>query len=435
MLKLLFLIIGLASFCAQASDHFQLPIQKKILPNGITVLVHEKRDMPIISYHSWFKIGARDEVPGKTGLAHYFEHLMFTGTNKYPAGKFDSIMEGKGISYNAYTTNDETVYYELFPSNEFDFIVDMESDRLKNLEITKKEFERERKVILEERLKRLEDSIEGLMSKLIHEAIFKNHPYSNPVIGQKEDLENLKLSDANEFWKKHYVPSNLVISIAGDVDSNYAFKMIEKYYGDIPAGVHDENKFTPDKDLESDIKLELQKEIETEKITIAYKISKIGEKEAYAMDLIGHVLSGDKSSRLYKKLVLQKNLAQQVSAGAYNLLERGLFEINITLREKVNKAEVLTIIDQEIKNLCEKQLSEKELQRAQLFLLKELIGSMRSVQSRSRIFALNEASFGDYNRTFTDIDIYQKMTAADILEYAKKRFQNKHRVILELNKK
>lgn len=419
------------------ASSFSFDVEKKVYPNGLTVLVHSKNDVPVLSVHSWFKVGAKDEEPGKTGLAHFFEHLMFSGTEKYPQKQFESLMESKGIQYNAYTNQDSTVYYQQLPASELDFVLDYESDRLKNLKITNAKFESEKKVILEERLKRVEDSTEGLMMTTLFDKLFKTHPYKNPVIGLKNDLKNLTLNDANAFFSKHYKTSNLILSIAGAVNSDEAFKLVEKYYANIPGEVlqGEHKKVIQEPELEAPVKAIIAKDIEVEKVIIAYKIGKLGERESYAFDLLSHILSGDKTSRLYKKLVLQNSTVAQVAAYSYNLDDAGVFEIDLVLKEKAQKEGVLATIDEELKRLINIPVTKEELARAQLYTVKETLKSLRSSQSRSRLLGLNEALLGDYKRLFSDVDLYQTITAQEIQTAAKNRFLNKNSVVVELVKK
>ncbi|MBK9294865.1 MAG: insulinase family protein [Oligoflexia bacterium] len=434
MLKLILHLVILSSSSTLYAQQFGFEVFKKIYPNGLTLLVHEKKDIPTISVYSWFKVGSKNEEAGKTGLAHFFEHLMFSGTEKYPEKKFTEYMEQKGMTYNAFTNQDSTVYFEQLPQSELEFILDFESDRLKNLKISPDKFEIEKKVILEERLKRLEDSVDGLLNFELYNNLFIAHPYKNPIIGLKEDIKNLTLEDANNFFKKHYKPSNLIISVVGNVNAKEAQALVEKYYADIKnEPSHDTNKLSVT-ELSEDKKVVLKKDIEAEKLTIAYKIGNIGEKESYAFDILNQILSGDKSSRLYKRLVLHGNLVNYINSSAYNFLDSGIFEINAVLKDKSNKQDVIKVIDEELKKLIETPVSIKELQKAQLYLTKDYLKSLRTNQNRARFLALNEALLGDYKRLFTDIDFYQTITINDVQSAAQSRLLNKKRVLLELSK-
>lgn len=240
MFRWLFLSV-LISFSAQAelptqvsiADQIRFPVEKYQLSNGLTVLLHEDHSAPIISIHQWFRVGSANEHPGRTGIAHFFEHLMFKGTPKYPNRELDRQIQANGGTNNAFTTRDYTGYYENMPSGKLELILDIESDRMRNLGFDEKEIKNEREVVKEERRYRVENNVYGYLHENVFETVFRVHPYRWPVIGYMRDLNATSIDDLKEFYRVFYAPNNAVLVITGDFKSSQAKSLIEKYYAKI----------------------------------------------------------------------------------------------------------------------------------------------------------------------------------------------------------
>ena len=217
------------------AELIKFPVEKYQLNNGLTVLLHEDHSVPTISYHTWFRVGSKNEEPGYTGIAHLFEHLMFKGAKRYTGKEFDRILQANGAVNNAFTSYDYTGYYENLPSDKLELAVDLESDRLVNLQVNAENLVSEREVVKEERRVRVDNSVGGFLSEMLYATVFKVHPYRWPVIGWMQDLDQIDLKKCREFYGSYYAPNNAVVIVAGDFDTKSAKALIDKYYSHLPA--------------------------------------------------------------------------------------------------------------------------------------------------------------------------------------------------------
>ena len=234
---ILFSILSASAWGSPPSDQVQvnLNVEKWTLPNGLTVLFHEDHSVPLVNYQQWFRVGSKDEVVGKTGLAHFFEHLMFRGSKNFPEETFSRVLNSKGANFNASTTMDYTNYYIEAPSSELEYLIRVEADRMRNLTINPSTINPEREVVKEERRSRYENSPEAFQWVILPELMYKNLPYRWPTIGSMKDLNSASVADFQNFYNEFYAPNNAVIVVAGDFKTADAKKWIEKAYGNFAA--------------------------------------------------------------------------------------------------------------------------------------------------------------------------------------------------------
>jgi zinc protease len=218
---------------ASFSQSIRFPVEKFKLANGLTVLLNEDHSAPIISYHTWFRVGSKNEEVGYTGIAHLFEHMMFKGAKRYTGEQFDRVLQANGGVNNAFTTHDYTGYYETLPGSKLELVADIEADRMENLQITPENLTSERDVVKEERRFRVDNNPGGVLREALYGTAFKVHPYRWPVIGYMEDISRIDVAKANEFYRTYYAPNNAVLVISGDFDKAEAKRIVEKYYGAI----------------------------------------------------------------------------------------------------------------------------------------------------------------------------------------------------------
>lgn len=421
---LIFLLLGL-SLSQQVSvnaneERIHFDVEKFQLSNGLTVLLHEDHSVPLISYHTWFRVGSRMERPGSTGIAHLFEHLMFKGTEKYSDKAFEEKLRQEGATHNAFTSKDYTGYYINLPSTGLELVMDLESDRMQFLQVTADHLNSERDVVKEERRFRVENSITGTINELMFLTAFQTHPYRFPIIGLMEDLGQIDVEKCKSFFKQYYAPNNAVIVIAGDFDSRLAKRLINKYYGKIPSQPINQPLYrmeAPQKKPRSKV---VFKDVQNESIALGYHVSKAGNPDSYALDLLSEIFSGNKSSRLYKRLVYQSQLASAVSMYAYTPKDPGLLQIFVSLKPGKSVDSVLKIIAEELKNAREKLLSDDELERAKTAVLLSYINSMKTLHGKAQSLAVNEIIMGDYRFFFQDIQRYSQVSAHQIRQVAKK---------------
>ena len=375
---------------------------------------------PLISYHTWFRVGSKDEEPGFTGIAHLFEHMMFKGAKRYGNKEFDRILRSNGATLNAFTSKDYTGYYINLPSHGLELAMDLESDRMESLQITSANLKSERDVAKEERRSRVDNNILGIIQENIFLTVFQRHPYRFPVVGLMEDLNNITVEKCKEFFRQYYAPNNAVIVIVGDFSPQKAKKLLNKYYGSIPKQTVHRKTHQPESLQKKRRTKVILKDVQNESLAVGFHVSKAGDSDSYALDLLADMLGGNKSSRLYKKLVYESQLVSSVSAYAYTAKDLGLMQILVSLKPKSNSRKVLRIISEEIKQAQKKLFTEDEIQRTKTSILLSHIDNMKSFHGKAQSLAINEIIMGDYQFFFKDIERYSKVSAGHIRSVAKK---------------
>ncbi len=412
-----------------ASDSgIHLNVEKYKLPNGLTVVLHSERSVPVVSYQTWFKVGSKDEEPGYTGIAHLFEHMMFKGAKRYTNNDFDKVLRATGATYNAFTSQDYTGYYIDLPSDKLELAIDLESDRLEFLQLTDENLTSEREVVKEERRYRLDNSIMGKLYAETFAAFFTANSYMWPVIGFMEDLNTINLQKCKEFFKQYYSTNNAVVVVAGDFDSTHVKKLIEKYYGHMKPSeiLRPTQKSEPP--LTQQRRKVIEKDIQTEVFALSYGVPAQGSEEGYAFDLLANILSEGTSSRLYNKVVREAKLADAISAMNYSLMHHGLFMFTVNMKSlsSVNdRDKVLDIIEGEVWRVKNQNIAAEELEKSKTFVMKTYVDGLKTINGRGRLLAQSEVYYDDYSRMFSDLEKYNKVTAEQIRTVAKK-FLNKN---------
>ncbi len=401
-------------------SQIRFPVEKYTLPNGLTVLLTEDHSVPLVSYHTWFRIGSKDEEPGYTGLAHLFEHMMFKGAKRYTGEQFDRILQANGASNNAFTTYDFTGYYEDLPSSKLELVIDIEADRMQNLQVTEENLKSEREVVKEERRFRVDNNPSGILRETLYGVAYRVHPYRWPVIGYMADLNNINLAKSIEFYRQNYAPNNAVIVVSGDFNSADAKKLIEKYYGAIPRQEIKRRERPPEPAVGSSRAQTVYRDVQNAMFAFAYHGPKAGEEEGYALDLLANILARGTSSRLYKRLVYKDQLATSVSAFNYSKMDSGLFEVHVSMKPKQDWGRAQRAIYGEIFRTRNVLVTPSELEMAKNQTMKDYVDGLKTAHGRAEQLMTNEILFGDYTRLFSDIDRYNRVTAEQIRAAAKK---------------
>lgn len=418
LLSFLCLVAFVENTKASLQEKIQFKVEKFVLDNGLTVLVHEDHTMPILSYQQWFRVGSSHERVGRTGLAHFFEHLMFKGTQKYPKGEIERIIQMNGGSNNAFTTEDHTGYYTNLPSDKLELIIDVESDRMRNLLFDQKEIDSEREVVKEERRMRLENSVYGSLFELIRETRFKTSPYRWPVIGYMQDLNATKLEELKAFYNTYYAPNNAIVVVAGAVSTSRVKELVKKYYGAIPKQVLPEYKPTPEANQLSPRTAKIEKDVQGVTTAIIYPTIATGQGDEFALDLLANALGTGTSSRLYKRLVYKNQLATSVSVSSSTNKLAGDFSIIVAFTPGANTQRGLSLIDSELKSIKETLLTPKEIEKLKNQVMLSYVKGLQTMAERASSLAANEIIYGDYTRLFSDFEKYEQVTAEDIKRVA-----------------
>jgi len=360
-----------AAQAAQTPPSPATPIQvaytQFTLPNGLRVILHEDHSVPVATVNTWYRVGSANELPGRTGFAHLFEHLMFMGSGHAPYGEFDSQLESVGGGNNASTANDRTNYYIDVPSNALELALFLESDRMGYLldAMQPKTVDAQRDVVKNERRQSYENRPYGVADITLNEMLYPDtHPYHWPVIGYMEDLTAATYEDVVNFFKTYYVPSNASLVVAGDIDPVKTRQLVEKYFSDVKAGPAPKPMSIPGVSLTGVQKKTITDRVQLPRITLAWLTPRHLEPGDSALDVLADILAGGKNARLYKRLVYDLQIAQDVSAFQESMDLSSDFQIVATPRPGHTVEELLTIIDEEIVKLQQEGPSAREFERS-----------------------------------------------------------------------
>ncbi|SDS44917.1 Predicted Zn-dependent peptidase [Polaribacter sp. KT25b] len=402
------------------------------LDNGMHVILHKDTSAPVVVTSVMYHVGAKDEQPGRTGMAHFFEHLLFEGTKNIKKGEWFKLVSSNGGRNNANTTDDRTYYYEIFPSNKLELGLWMESERLLHPIIGQDGVDTQNEVVKEEKRLRVDNQPYSHFLEYVKENIFKKHPYKGTTIGKMEDLDAATLEEFLAFNKKFYVPNNATLVVAGDIDIASAKKMIQDYFGPIPKGA----EITKDFPMEDPITEAMYAKgydpnIQIPAIMAAYRTPSMKTKDSRVLDMISSYLSTGRSSVLYKKLVDEKKMALQ--AGAINASQEdyGTYILYGLPQGETKLEDIIKEIDEEIVKIQTELISERDYQKLQNKFENDFVNSNSSVEGIANSLARYNVLYGDTNLINTEIDIYRSITRDDILAVAKKYLNPNQRLILE----
>lgn len=403
------------SLQSQLRQHLQ--VEKYTLPNGLTVILHEDHGIPMVAFHQWFRVGSSHEKPGRTGLAHFFEHLMFKGTEKWP--NIDAVVNGHGGSFNAFTSRDYTGYYAIMPSSKLDTIVDIEADRMVNLNFDVDAIEKERQVVKEERRVRLDNSPAGKLNEVLYKTVYKTSPYRWPIIGYMKDLNAATVKEFRDFYGQYYAPNNAVVVVVGAFSSSKVKGWIEEHYGALKSKVLPETKLAKEPKQKSRRRTTHKMDVNSARMIVAYQGPDAYNKDGYAMGLLSDVLAGGPSSRLHKTLVRRRQLATSVYASQSGSVLEGMFSVAANLRPGISRSRTLGIINSEIRKIRNKGVTEAELQRAKNQTMLGYTQALRSIRGKANILAYSEIVYKDPTMFFSDLDSYAAVSVEDIKKAAK----------------
>jgi zinc protease len=413
-----------------------LTLRRFRLGNGLTVLTLVDRSAPTVSYHTWFRVGSRHERPGKTGLAHLFEHLMFNETRNHPPGEFDRLMEGAGAEANAATWTDWTYYYENAPRDALPLLIELEGDRMANLVLRVPQVSSEKEVVVNERKLRVDDDVEGKALELLYDNAFRRHPYRWPTIGWMDDIRGFTVQDCREFYRTHYAPSNATIVIAGDFDASRALSLVQKHYGGL-SGTRRVELPKPSKEppQRAERVFRLDAPTPTEKLLLGYRAPSFSHPDTAALVVANEVLFGGQSSRLHRLFCLDEEIALSVRGSISPFVDPGLFEMWIFLREGKKKADALALLDREIIRLGSKGPSAVELEKAISQLELSFLHSMETAGGKAEQVGFYETVTNDGAAVFERLAAYREVTVNDVRRAVAKYLRPSRRTRVEILRK
>jgi predicted Zn-dependent peptidase len=413
-----------------------LPVEKYTLANGLTVILHEDHRTPLVAVNVFYHVGSKDEPAGKNGFAHLFEHVMFKGSRNVPPGMFDRYLTRAGSSEMNGTTNvDRTAYYETLPASELALALWLEADRMGFLldRLDQASFEREREVVKNERRQRYENVPYGLVGPvLLRAALYpEGHPYHLATIGTPEDLDRASLDDVRAFFKRFYVPNDATLVIAGDLDPARARALVDTYFGPLPRGADPGVKTTPTPaPLTGDTRLAVEADVELPRVVVGWASTPRHAPGDHELEMLASLLSRGKSSRLYKRLVYDLQVAQDVSADQDGALLAGTFQITATLKPGKSVDQALKEIDAELDRLRKTAPSDDELTRARAGIVPNLLFGLESTTTRASLINSFDLFAGDPGYLGKYLARYEAVTAADLQRAAQTWLPEGRRVVI-----
>lgn len=410
-------------------------IVSKTLANGLKIIVWPDHDIPNANYYTFYKVGSRNEYPGVTGLAHYFEHMMFNGTSKRAPGEFDRIMEAAGGSNNASTSNDLTIYTDWFPSSATETIFDLEGDRMANLAFDPKVVESERGVVYSERRSSVDNDNFGTLMEQMQATAFTAHPYQFPTIGWPSDIEHWKIDDLKRFFKTYYAPNNAVLVIAGDVEPAQVFALADKYLTPLAKQPEPTPITTVEPEQQGERRLVVEK-ADAQSPLLAYAFHTgmgAGDKQYPTLELLTAILAQGDSSRLHQRLVEREQAAVDTGAFAEAGFDPGLLWVYAALPPGGDLAKVENLLDDELAKIARDGVSAAELEKVRNLKSAAFWRNMATINGKARVLGTYEVFNGDYRKAFDAPAAYAAVSAADVQALAKKilRVQNRTTGILK----
>jgi len=397
-----------------------LPFERHTLPNGLRVILHQDHSLPLVAANLWYHVGSKNERPGRTGFAHLFEHMLFQGSANVGTNEHFRYIQQIGGVANGSTWYDRTNYYETVPAHQLDLALWLESDRMGHFlpALTRENFETQRDVVMNERRQRVENQPYGLAGEKLHELLYpEGHPYHWPVIGYMDDIAAATLDDVREFFQTYYTPNNAVLTLAGDFDPGRALERVEAWFGEIPAGPPVPPVSAPLIPLR-ERRTVLPDNVQLPRVYFGFRAPAYGERLWYAADLMAAVLAGGKSSPLYRELVYERQIAQDVGASVSPYEAVATFLVVATARPGVDAAEIEEALWRHVSRIAAEPPAPEELERARNRMLTDYYSSLQKLDNVADLFSQFTTYFDDPGCVAREAGRYLEITPQDLTDYA-----------------
>jgi len=410
----------------------ELVTRRYRLHNGLTILTLVDRSSPVASYHTWFRVGSRNERRGKTGLAHLFEHLMFNQTLHMQQGELDKRIESEGGETNAATWTDWTHYHTELPKEGLAMMVDIESERMQHLVLRAPQVRSEKEVVANERRQRVDDDVEGRVSETLYSLAYRRHPYHHPTIGWMKDIEGFTVADCRAFYRTYYAPGNATLVVAGDFDERALLAHIAERYGRIPAA----KVPAPPQRGEPVQKAErvhvMRCATTTEKLSIGYHAPSFGDPDYPVLSLLNELLFIGRSSRVFQRLVQRDRLAADVGASIAPFVDPGLYDLWVTMLPGKHVRPALRALDQELDRVRQRRVPERDLLRVKSRSELSFLMALETVAGKAEQIGFYETVLGDPGLLFTRLEQYRAVTTADLQRVAERVLDTTQRTRIEV---
>jgi zinc protease len=411
----------------------KLQYEISTLPNGLTVVLEEDHSTPIVHLNLTYHVGSKNEKPGRTGFAHLFEHLMFKGSKNVDPEGHTSMIASIGGQSNAYTTEDETTFWETAPSQYLPMLLWLEGDRMATLRINKETFTNERDVVKEERRLRIDNQPYGRLNEIIYEQVFTTHPYKHQPIGSMADLDAASVDDVLDFYRTFYVPENATLTLVGDIDPAQALQLVTQYLGRVPKAAKPVPRDIPREPTQTaERRLTLQTPWPLPAVVVAYHITNDGNPDSYPLHIAGKVLSDGQSSRIQQKLVYEQQVAVAAFGGPNLIEDPNLFYAVAIVQPGRTPEQAINGLIAEFDLLKNQPISDRELQRAKNQFARDYILGRESDQEKARVLSHAVVIHHDIKTADGEFDIFQGLTTADVQRVARTYFTTNNRTVLTL---
>ena len=393
------------------------------LKNGLRILTLPDHSAPVVAYHTWFGVGSRHERVGKTGLAHFFEHLMFKGTDTHPQGELDRLLEEVGAETNAATWTDWTHYHDTLPSSRLPLAITLEADRMQHLVLDQQQIDAEREVVLSERRDRVEDDVEGSASEALFAHAFQHHPYRWPTIGWKRDIQRYSLDDCIAFYRSFYTPRNATLVAAGAIDEQVLLGLVQEAYGSIRLAPPPEVIHVVEPLQRRARRKELTLPTTTDKLCLGLKAPAFSDPRWVRLAVLNEILFGGRSSRLFEELIEDRSLATTCWGTVTPFAEPGLYEMWVGLREGHSAEEAEARVWAALQRLTREEVSEREVTKAQNRLELDTVTEMENAAGKAEQIGFDDAVSGTPTAVFDRLEGYRSVTPGELRETAREVFQ------------
>lgn len=405
-----------------AAAEFTLNVQEHKLENGLTILLLENHATPSVSYYTFFKAGTRCEHPGIIGISHFFEHMMFNGAKRYGPKQFDLVLESNGGSSNAYTTQDITVYYEDFPADILELVVDLEADRLANLAFAPEVLESERGVVKEERRLRVDNNYSNALYESFMQTAFPTHPYGWPVAGIMDDLNRISRQDCLDYHRTYYAPNNAVVVLVGDFQPQQALALIDKYYREIPAGPPPTANPQSEPAQTEPRRISMTRPVQFTHFIRGYRVGDQDSPDLYALEIIENILAEGESSRLYQSLINDQQIAIYTSGSFGWHFDPWILYFYIAATPGVGDTAIAQAFDSIVTAFIIDGATDREVTKAQNRLIAGFYRNFETCNGSANQIGYYQTLFGDWSAMYRYVDQIGKVTPAQIKEVAARYF-------------
>ena len=426
------ILLGLGILLAAALQPLRAQIQFESfdLPNGLHVILHQDNSNPLVAVSVLYHVGSKDEIPTRTGFAHFFEHLLFEGSENIGRGEYMQLIQSNGGALNANTSNDRTFYYEILPSNQLELGLWMESERMLHAKIDQVGVDTQREVVKEEKRQRVDNQPYASFLSEMFKRAFTQHNYRWVPIGSMDHLNAATLDEFMAFYKKYYVPNNATLSIAGDIDVAQTKAMITKYFGDIPAGATVQRPSAYEPPLGGEVVDTIYDNIQIPAVFAGYRMVSETHPDTYALQMLTTALSDGPSSRFSKRMVDQDQNALQVAAFPFAMEHHGVFIALALANGATSTGTLMTTMEDEIAKMQKEPLSEKEFTKLLNKVETDYVNRNSGVAGIAENLANYHVYYGDANLINTEIERFRTVTPADIQRVAQTYLKPENRVVL-----